>query len=147
MGRSMKYPVISDNAEIQSEYARMRKNGQSHNTAEILALQISPGLQTDTRFMHGKWGSTYYSHQLQQHVGSRSDVKKAAMKQGLSVEGSVSYQCRSDAPRPGEKPYRVADSLVKEYVQDVLDEHPTALKDDPELPQKVRTRLQGDVAN
>lgn len=144
---TMKYPVISSNPQIQAEYMRMRKAGQTHNCAEMFALQTCPGLQTDTRFMSGKFGNSFFSRQLQREIGSRADVKKAAMEQGFSVEGSVSYQARRDDPRPDELPYRVADDLVESYVMDVLDEHPTALLDDPELPKKVRTKLEGDANN
>lgn len=47
----MKYPEISPDPAIQAEYVQMRKSGTSHSLAEMFALQQSPGLQTDTRFM------------------------------------------------------------------------------------------------
>lgn len=141
----MAYPKVSQDPRIQKDYERMRTAGQSHNMAEMLALQTCPGLQTDTRFLTGQWGNEFYSHQLQSYVGSRGDVKREAMRQGISVEGSgCTYTVRSDAPRDDELPYKVADDIVENAVLDVLDDHPTALKDDPELPQKVRTKLQGD---
>lgn len=125
----------------------MRKKGTSHSCAEMFALRTGPSLQTDTRFLRGRSENSFYSRQLGKRVGSRSDVKKEIQKQGFSCEGSVSYTARSDAPRSDEKPYRVADDIVANGVLDILDEHPTALKDDPELPKKVRTRLEGVYAS
>jgi len=140
----MNYPVISRDPAIQQEYERMRRDGQSHNCAEMFATQTSPGLQTDTRFLHGRHGNGFYSSQLQSWVESRADVKRIAAKKGLSVEGSgCNYTAVHENPSFTETPYRVADDLVEDYVLDILDDHPTALMDDPELPAKVRTRLEG----
>lgn len=140
----MKYPIISRDPAIQKEYVRMRRKGTSHNLAQMFALQEAPGLQTDTRFLHGRSGNGFYSHQLQSWVGSRAEVRKVAAEKGMGIEGSgCNYKPQTEIPYVGEKPYRVADDIVENHVLDVLDEYPTALKDDPELPSKVRTKLQG----
>lgn len=44
------YPIVSDDSQIQAEYVAARKRGESHNFAEMVALQRFPGLgQTDTK--------------------------------------------------------------------------------------------------
>jgi len=131
--------------EVQrAEYEEMVKRGVSPKLAEMFALQQGPGLQTDTRFLHGRSENGFYSHQLQRWVSSRSDVKRICAEENRDCEGSVSHRSVWDKPRPDEKPYRVADDIVAEAVLDVLDDNPTALKDDPALPSRVRSRLEGE---
>ena len=133
------------NSRQEQEYHVMVSAGVSPKLAEMLALQQGPGLQTDTRFMRGRSGNRYWSHQLSSYVGSRSDVRRICAAKGMDCIGSTSYTATRDAPRPDEVPYEVSADLVKNYVQDVVDEYPTALRDDPELPRKVKERLRGDV--
>ena len=136
----MKYPVISEHSEIQSEYIRLRNAGESHNCAEMFASGVCPGLQTDTRFLHGRDSNGFYSHQLQSWVSSRADVKRISAEKNYECEGSVTHHA---SDRTEDRPYKVDPRLVKSYVQDVVDDHPTALLDDPELPVKVEAKLSG----
>ncbi len=51
----MKYPIISSDPQVQAEYKKLRKEGSSHNIAEMCALQQSPGISgTDSQF----WAAT-----------------------------------------------------------------------------------------
>lgn len=47
------YPIVSRNPAIQEAYLEMRKNGQSHNIAELLAFRRSPDIRTDSTYMAG----------------------------------------------------------------------------------------------
>ena len=42
-----KYPTISDQPDVQAAYESMRRKGQSHSMAEMLALRTGPALWTD----------------------------------------------------------------------------------------------------
>ncbi len=136
----MNYPVVSENPEIQKEYVRLRKKGQSHNRAEMFSLSTSPGLQTDTRFLHGRDSNGFYSHQLQSWVSSRADVKRISAEKNYECEGSVTHHATD---RTEERPYKVDPQLVNKYVQSELVDNPEALRDDPELPTKVAQKLTG----
>ena len=127
--------------ELQAEYEESRSRGSSHDLAMMFVTQTPPGLQTDTRFLHGKQDNGFYSHQLQSWVSSRADVKRICAEKNYHCDGAVSHVA---GDRTVEKPYKVADDIVHDAVLDVLEEHPTALKDDPQLIDKTRTRLTGD---
>lgn len=132
--------------EQTKDYEEMIANGQSPAIADMLSHRQCPGLQTDKRFMSGKGGgNSFYSGQLQQWVGSRADVKRICEEKNYDCDGSVHHKSRFDIPRDDEIPYRVADDIVHDACLDVLEEHPTALIDDPDLITKTRERLTGDV--
>jgi hypothetical protein len=133
------------NSQQQKAYDEMIAAGESHNIAEMLALQELPGLQTDKRFLHGKRENGFYSGQLQRWVSSKSDVKRICAEKNWDCEGSVSHKSYWDKPRDDEVPYQVADDIVDDAVFSTLVDNPTALKDDPELIEKTRTRLKGDL--
>lgn len=46
---------VSSNFDVQVSYWKMRKNGQSHNMAEMLATRSFPGVKTDAVFNEGKF--------------------------------------------------------------------------------------------
>lgn len=48
-----KYPVVSDDPSVQAFYERLRRKGEGHGMAEILALRKPPGDRTDTQFIRG----------------------------------------------------------------------------------------------
>ena len=60
--------------------------GQSSAIAEILATQTCPGFQTDKRFMSGRGDNSFYSHQLQENVSSRADVKRICAEKNYDCE-------------------------------------------------------------
>jgi hypothetical protein len=47
------YPTISDNPRTQAFYESMRRKGESHNMAEMLAVREAPGVETDSTFFAG----------------------------------------------------------------------------------------------
>ena len=58
-----KYPKISDDKRIQASYVKMRKAGESHNTAEMCALQQSPGASgVDNTFLSGTENGKQFAH-------------------------------------------------------------------------------------
>lgn len=134
----------------QKDYDEMIAKGESHFMAEMLATQTSPGLQTDTRFLTGKYENGFYSRQLQKFVSSRADVKKACAEKNYDCEGSVSHKSTWDKPRPDEERaeaggYKVSDDIVDDAVFSKLVENPTALKDNPNLINETREKLAGDM--
>lgn len=47
------YPVVSSNPHVQAAYMEMRRNGESHNLAEMLAFRRAPDIRTDSTFLAG----------------------------------------------------------------------------------------------
>ncbi len=132
-------------SQQQKDYDEMIAAGQSPAIADILSSRQCPGLQTDKRFLQGKPGNGFYSHQLQRWVNDRADVKRICIEKNWDCEGSVTNKSTFDTPRDDETPYRVADEIVHDACLDVLEEHPTALLDDHDLITKTRERLTGDA--
>jgi len=118
----MKYPKVSDNPEIQSLYEEIRRGGESHKLAEMLALRQVPNLQTDTRWLAGMkdtgHGHAFYSHQMQRPVSSKADVKRWCEETGGGCE-DLGIEPRPPEEDPWSKPYRVADSIVEREVEKV----------------------------
>lgn len=116
----MKYPKVSDNPEIQSLYEEIRRGGESHKLAEILALRQVPNLQTDTRWLAGMkdtgHGHAFYSHQMQRPVASKADIKRWCEETGGGCE-DLGIEPRPPEEDPWGKPYRVADSIVEREVE------------------------------
>lgn len=77
------YPTISDNPQIQQSYVSMRKAGQSHNVAEMLANQTPPGdWRSDRTFMA--------LNQFNDNPAEGLRLKKKAERAGVSVpEGAI----------------------------------------------------------
>ena len=82
------FPVISTDSRTQVFYIEMRRDGQSHNLAEMLALRRCPSLDTDTRFNAGL--GTLRSHFKDEAELYR--VVAAAKKQGYTPKSTDSYQ-------------------------------------------------------
>lgn len=49
----MKYPKVSGDPDQQAAYERMRRRGESHSLAEMLALRKVPGCKTEDTFRKG----------------------------------------------------------------------------------------------
>lgn len=47
------YPIIDQSPVLQANYETLRRQGQSHNMAEMLTFRQSPGAQTDREFQMG----------------------------------------------------------------------------------------------
>lgn len=89
-----RYPIISDDPQIQQDYVKSRKSGASHKLAEMLALQIAPGLQTDTRFQSGHVNHNQFAHDPVYGAMALENARKA----GVSVEGAVYHEQLAQFP-------------------------------------------------
>lgn len=49
---SVIYPIVSDDAEVQAFYEECRRNGTSHNMAEILSFRKPPRVRNTYSPMH-----------------------------------------------------------------------------------------------
>jgi len=160
-------PTISLDEGVQLQYEAMRRDGQSHNMAEMLATRTLPGAKTDTAFMT-KFGSNagvpqayldkarkagintnsnYYCGDVAKFPGdpaawvsSRGDIKRICEKNNWKAEGAVEHKCTPEAAKDDDDPYRVDDALVKEEVSRVAKLDP-GLVDTP----KARERTVEDV--
>ncbi len=124
----MSYPVISERADVQAAYERMRKEGQSHNMAEILATRQCPTLNTDTRRLIG-WSEPRFSEQLARFPGDPEawvnhpdDYRRVLKQRGWGCRGSLNIKA-TDIEVPDDKPYRAADDLVDREVERIVSEH------------------------
>lgn len=79
------YPIISDHPDVQSRYVALRKEGQSHNMAEMLATRrscMAKGM--DRTFLEGKM----HNHGLPQgFIGDK--MMELARKAGVQTAGKV----------------------------------------------------------
>lgn len=81
----MKLPTVSGNPEVQSRYEEMRRKGESHAMAEMLAARRPPNLNgTDTAFWRGKMLNNGLEDNF---MGER--MRKLARKAGIDIAGKV----------------------------------------------------------
>jgi hypothetical protein len=83
------FPRVSHNNSVQEAYERMRRDGQSHNMAEMLACRSVPGIRTDSTFMRD-------ANARSAHVPL--SARKAAKKAGVSTDGKVFMTQLADSP-------------------------------------------------
>lgn len=140
-----KYPEISDVPEIQREYVRMRRKGESHNVAEMLATQAGPSLMTDARFLMGKTEGSVYMSGLARYPGdpkarvsSRHDVKKICRKRNWSCEGSVKVKSVEHEVAPGPA---VAPDIVEREVNQIIALEPEKAGKRQELREEVTEQI------
>ena len=48
-----RYPIVSHNPKLQAYYEWLRRNGNSHNLADMLAFRQAPRANTDREFFEG----------------------------------------------------------------------------------------------
>ena len=85
---------ISDDPEIQADYERMRRAGESHTIAEMLALQETPALTTDSTFLAGKCNGNQF--EKTPHIGDY--YRHVAESRGQNVKGKVYLRQLADYP-------------------------------------------------
>lgn len=79
------FPTISRDPKTQAAYARMRKNGQTHNMAEMLAFRSPSGTKnTDRAFLEGR----HDGYGLESTKMPEFYLKKAK-KAGVNPSGKV----------------------------------------------------------
>lgn len=81
----MTFQQISSNAEVQSRYETMRRKGESHAMAEMLATRRAPNLNgTDTAFLRGK----HLNNGLENNwIGD--EMRTKARSAGIPIDGKV----------------------------------------------------------
>lgn len=91
------YQQVSDDPRVQASYEAMRRQGQSHNIAEMLALREPPTDQDDRRFLAGLRPET---------VERMAELKASAERQKVDVNGAVYLSAlarpRRQRPNPNE---------------------------------------------
>ena len=167
----MNWPIVSNDQGIQSAYEECRRNGCSHTLAEMLAFQRPPGAKTDASFLEGFCNGNqfektphvgnYYKSVADQAgvnvkgkiyqaglaespgdprawIESRDDVKRICEERGWGCDGSVTLPVRNVKP-PDE--IDVADDILEDHVQDVLDEQPVLAPRRGELKEEIREQI------
>lgn len=150
------YPVVSRNGSIQSKYREMRRNGESHNMAAMLAARKFPGVKTDSVFNEGKFSGQGQGDCDPHHAWNLQQAKNA----GVSTNGK--WYCSGLASFPGDptawvdsrgdviriakeknmtthgyveyqghetdpgEDVRIADDIIDDEVNDILDSNPGA---------------------
>lgn len=84
-GRIEMFPVISPFTSVQEAYEAMRRDGQSHNIAEMLALQQSPAIQTDATFLAGHCNGNQFEKTPIVGDFYRTEAERA----GVNTKGKV----------------------------------------------------------
>lgn len=79
------WPVISADNAIQEAYEAMRREGQSHNVAEMCALQVAPTGNTDATFLAGHCNG----NQFEKHPAIGDFYEREAAAAGVNVKGKV----------------------------------------------------------
>lgn len=88
------YPIISNDAGVQSHYEECRQNGCNHRLAEMLALRAFPHANTDREFLEGRCNGKQFERQPR--LGER--YRKMAEAAGVSTTGKVYLGQLADFP-------------------------------------------------
>jgi hypothetical protein len=89
------YPIISDNVAVQLFYEQCRLEGQSHNLAEMFALQQGPALQTDTTWLASVDAG---GNQFAENPELGDKLAKQARDEGRNISGAVYMSSLADFP-------------------------------------------------
>ena len=81
----MSFPTVSDDPDVQATYLAMRRRGESHNLAEMLALQAVPHLVTDSAFLAGHANGSQF--EKTPYLGDA--YRRRALASGQDVKGKV----------------------------------------------------------
>ena len=94
--------VVSSNPAIQARYEEMRRAGESHNIADVLAHKTGPGLRTDAIFNEGK-----FSGDAGRIDAEQTWLRGQSEAAGVSTTGK--WYCRGLADFPGDPTAWVGD--------------------------------------
>lgn len=144
----MDYPKVSDDLAVQEHYVSMRRQGESHSVAEMLALQQTPRIFTEDVFraQYGVNGEQFAKDP------KRGDLLKAvAEKHGQNVKGKIYMPslCRKSVG-PGDPEAWVdgfADAVrIAEKRGDGIEDGPFGLRREMREPdQPKRCKLAPDI--
>lgn len=142
----MSYETISDNPQVQAEYEAMREAGESHNMAEMLALQAFPFGRDENRIlMQGKESGKFYSSGLARFQGdpraivsSAADIRRIAQEDGLIVKGTVNVSQPEKPPTPS---VPIAKDIVERAVKVEIAKDPGKAKKVRQVREAVTDRL------
>lgn len=143
----MTYETISDNPAIQAEYEAMRAKGESHNMAEMLALQQFPFSRDENQILFkGEESGKLYISQLARYPGdprayvsNASDVRRIAEEDNLTVDGAVNVKRSRDVePTPD---IAIADDIVDENVAIEIAMDPGKATKIEQVREETRERL------
>jgi hypothetical protein len=86
----MRWPVVSDDLDVQAHYEHCRDEGTTHSLAEMFALQSPPMSDSDREFLEGRGGC--YAQFANDH--SQDDrygrmVAAKAKAAGVSIQGKI----------------------------------------------------------
>lgn len=93
---------ITNNFAIQMDYWKMRKNGESHRMAEMLATRSFPGIKSDAIFNEGRFSGEAGRIGVEQRW-----LQEQAEAVGVSTTGK--FYCRGLADFPGDPTAWVSD--------------------------------------
>lgn len=88
------YPQISSDPRVQVRYIKMRKAGESHSMAEMLATRSFPGVRTDSTFNEGRCNG----NQFESHPGLGNHYQGIAAAAGVSTTGKTYLSSLADFP-------------------------------------------------
>jgi hypothetical protein len=165
------FPLVSEDRGVQCAYEEMRRSGESHAIAEILALRQTPASRTDREFLLGDVNCNQFaadpeSGKLYRSVAEQSGVSVAGKKYisqlarfpgdpqaWVSGRGDVERVCRKNGwgcsgmvnVKPGPTPYRpnepVGEDIVMEEVDSVIRKNPDAALGRKEIAAEVRKNV------
>lgn len=146
------FEIISGNPQIQAEYEAMRAKGESHNMAEMLALQAFPFSKDENRILfEGRESGKVYMSQLARfpndpraYVSNAADIHRIASEDNLEITGAVSHKRERDVLP--EKNIPIDEKIVEREVQRELAIDPGKATKLDDLRSETRHRLSGGTA-
>jgi hypothetical protein len=94
MTKSQKLPRISKDAKVQAAYAAMRRAGESHTLAEMLALKRFPGVKSDSVWNEGRCNG----NQFEKCPALGDHYRRVAESEGVSIVGKTYLSGLADYP-------------------------------------------------
>jgi hypothetical protein len=80
-------PRVSEDEAVQARYEAMRRKGESHRLAEMLAFGQGPALLTDAVFLENHCNGSQWAGPAQEWIGDL--YKQEAAKAGVDVKGKI----------------------------------------------------------
>lgn len=151
-----RFPKVFNDKEKQRAYEEIRRRGESHSIAEMLAERQPPGtLNTERAFWSSRWdqmqhGGKVYLPQLASHPGDpkayvsdTSDIRKVCQERNWSTDGVVKHKAVEMPPIPD---VPIADDIVDKEIQTRIALDPSlADKDQRELREQVKEDITPDI--